>query len=162
WSRSQTATSSSPSARWTAGRPASRWARRASRSTLCRSRCIQVLFRSETAAADIRSSVPGAAGPGPNSLDGELRQGKTRFVDDRSGSQAREVQREQPVLIGELVDQLHPRGRQVALDPLARELRADLGAQLLAGGEREAQAELADRHALGPHGAQAHLDPLAV
>ena len=45
---------------------------------------------------------------------------------------------------------------------LTRELRADLGAQLLARREGDVEAERADVHVHPPLGAQAHLDPLAL
>ena len=48
---------------------------------------------------------------------------------------SREGQRKQLVGIGQPAHQLQPRGREVALEALRRELGADLSAQLLAGVE---------------------------
>src|SRR4051794_17194815 len=131
-----TATSSSPSARWTAGRPASRWARRASRSTLWRSRGIRKgLSAPCRPRRTARSSVPGCHEHGETkSLEVELRGGKGTFPHLQLGF-AGEVEGEEPVVVEQAVLEHHPGGGQVVLDAPARELRADLGAQLLAGGE---------------------------
>ena len=54
-----------------------------------------------------------------------------------------------PFVVREPLGQLEPAGREVGLDPLARELRPDLGAQLLAAREVDLEVERPDRHAAG-------------
>src|SRR5204863_1244830 len=75
---------------------------------------------------------------------------------------ARQREREEPVVVREDVLELEAGRCEVALQPLVRELRADLGAQLLARLELDVEAQRADVDVLARGGAQAHLDPLAL
>src|SRR5207253_441815 len=64
----------------------------------------------------------------------------------------REGKREELVRVGEPAHELEAGGREVAFDALGRELRADLGAQLLAGVEMHGQVEVAHERRRLPGG----------
>src|SRR5436305_2722281 len=80
----------------------------------------------------------------------------------RLSRRAGQGDREQLLGIRVPAAQLQSRGRVVALQALTRELGADLGPQLLAGGELELEVQVGDVDGHRPTGAQAHLDPLAA
>src|SRR5919109_651255 len=71
----------------------------------------------------------------------------------------RESQPEQPRAVGEEVVEVEPGRVELALNRRARELGADLGADLLAVGEGHLEIGAVDPNALRPVGPQAHLDP---
>src|SRR4051794_36389099 len=107
------------------------WRRRIPRARMCRS-SLAVTSASTKAFAIGRKVV-------------RLRPWIRRTVSACSrSSKPREAEREHLVLVGHPVDELQPGRCEVAGDPRGRELRADLGAQLLALCEVHGQIEIGE------------------